>query len=365
MDTLVRVSCLIHLAVALLNNFACTIVRCHLSGNAESDFVLGGTISDARVSNYRVMINSTREHDTLKKNASAQRLKEIGGVAKWTFVYSIVHKFLQKIEEDKTTFQESCSTVSDKSVSIRSYWPNLRYPRRSDYLLMSPAVEKGLLQSEDSFGLLVNEPTTLIDFRRALEEVGRQKLRSITRSTKKNELLNPKVSDCSNPSWQVSALEFFTPEERWVFGGKTQTLWPYHKDHRKSSESLVIIYPDIFSNFGSEEIEDSRHSSNDRDDDIIGSRATGPISSVLPLVKMMGAVVTNHLHSGVTHVLCELKRHKILEWAITLPRSVYSEERSGMLLHKRLMSLEEMAPNTEKAIVLVSPEWVHEMWSQH
>mmetsp|Transcript_30773 Transcript_30773/g.61126 ORF Transcript_30773/g.61126 Transcript_30773/m.61126 type:complete len:842 (+) Transcript_30773:330-2855(+) len=336
--------------------------RCQLSGNTESDLILGGTLSDARVSNYRAMINNTCERDTLKKNTPAQRLIKIGGVAKWTFVYSIVHKFLKKIEEDKATFQGSCG-LTDGSLSICSDWPSLRYPRRSDYLLMSPAVERSLLQIEDSFGLMVNESATSIDFQRALEEIGCKTLNTQLRN--KDESQNRKVPAYPNLPWQESVLKFFKPKERWVFGGQLQTLWPYHKDPRKSSESLVILYPDVFSNFGSEEMENSKQSSNDRAGDMIASRAMGEISSVLPLVKIMGAVVSSHLHIGVTHVLCELKRHKILEWVITLPRSVYSDERSGMLLHKRLMSLEEMTPDDKKATVLVSPEWVREMWCQH
>lgn len=309
------------------------------------------------------MINNTCDRDTLKKNNPAQRLIEIGGVAKWTFVYSIVHKFLKKIEEDKGSYQGSRGALTDGTLSICSYWPSLRYPRRSDYLLMSPAVEKSLLHSEDSFGLLVNESVTSNDFQRALEEVRYQTL--TTQSTNKDNLHNRKVSSHSNLPWQESALNFFKTEERWVFGGQLQTLWPYHKDPCKSTESLVILYPDIFSNFGSEEIENSKQSPNDREGDIIASRAMGQISSVLPLVKIMGAVVASHLHSGVTHVLCELKKHKILEWVITLPRSVYADDSSGMLLHKRLMSLEEMAPNDKKSILLVTPEWVREMWCQH
>ena len=304
------------------------------------------------------MLNNCTEVDDSKKNAPARRLLEIGGVVKWTFVYSIVWKFLNRLEEEKVNSGVSYDSLSIDNNSIKSHCPELAHPRRSDYLLMSPAAEKILTQREDSYGLSINETSNIIDFQRSLEEVGRQRIQQDDEPKSKQQTHPQKAKHLSMIPWQICAMKDFDEGQRWVFGGRAQKLWPYVKDLSDSSSSLVVMYPDLFSDLGCEDANDLKLEGDHQWNNISASKAVGSISSVLPLARAMGAIVTSHLHSGVTHILCELKRHKILEWSATLSRAVYSNEESGIRLHDRLLSLEESGAG----ILLVSPDWVNEKW---
>ncbi len=51
--------------------------------------MLGGTTRDAKVSNLRTLMANTDATRNTKRDAEAHRLIEMGGVLKWTFVYSI------------------------------------------------------------------------------------------------------------------------------------------------------------------------------------------------------------------------------------------------------------------------------------
>lgn len=62
---------------------------CQLAVHMGTNFVLGGTPTDASVSNLRTLMEKTDKNSTAKKEADARRLLELGGVIKWTFVYSI------------------------------------------------------------------------------------------------------------------------------------------------------------------------------------------------------------------------------------------------------------------------------------
>ena len=62
---------------------------CQLTVHKGTDFILGGKATDAMVSNLRTLIENTDKNGTAKKDADARRLLELGGILKWTFVYSI------------------------------------------------------------------------------------------------------------------------------------------------------------------------------------------------------------------------------------------------------------------------------------
>lgn len=62
---------------------------CQLTVHKGTDFLLGGKATDAMVSNLRILIEKTDKNGTAKKDADARRLLELGGILKWTFVYSI------------------------------------------------------------------------------------------------------------------------------------------------------------------------------------------------------------------------------------------------------------------------------------
>jgi hypothetical protein len=62
---------------------------CQLAVHRGTDFILGGVATDASVSNLRTLMENTDKNSTAKKEADARRLLELGGVIKWSFVYSI------------------------------------------------------------------------------------------------------------------------------------------------------------------------------------------------------------------------------------------------------------------------------------
>jgi hypothetical protein len=62
---------------------------CQLTVHKGTDFLLGGKATDAMVSNLRTLMETTDKNGTAKKEADARRLLELGGILKWTFVYSI------------------------------------------------------------------------------------------------------------------------------------------------------------------------------------------------------------------------------------------------------------------------------------
>lgn len=62
---------------------------CLLTMHTGTDFILGGRATDASVSNLRTLMANTDRNSSTKKETDARRLLELGGILKWTFVFSI------------------------------------------------------------------------------------------------------------------------------------------------------------------------------------------------------------------------------------------------------------------------------------
>ncbi len=323
---------------------------CILEANTRVDFILGGSPTDAKVSNKRRLME-TADEEKLKRgtsasDAAARRLFEIGGVLKWTFVYSLVTKFLSRLKDESSGFRKS----------IKEKCPGMATPRYADFLVMASSAKATLQKTEDEFGLRINDICNAIDFERALEEVGRQR--------------SMKREDTKTMAWQTHAMTEFKDSERWVFRGKAQKLWPYEK-YEQPTGALCTLYPDLFEDLGFEEEADAKREAGTDDESIRWEDAAeiknGAVSASLPLATAMGAIATPHLHNGVTHVLCDLKRHKSLEWTATLPRAIFSDPESAARLHERLISLEDSAGlkrQRRRTVLLVSPAWIDEKWTE-
>lgn len=124
---------------------------CHMIPNQETDYILGGTIDDPRVRSFQKSIESItveRLNKKTKKDQYLRKIHELGGVLKWSFIYSICHRL------------------------IRGDIQQIR-PRRNDYLVLSKSAESTLFKDEDEFGLHMFEPTNMVDFKRALLEADR------------------------------------------------------------------------------------------------------------------------------------------------------------------------------------------------
>ena len=325
-----------------------------LDANTRTDFILGGSATDAKVSNKRKLME-TADEEKIKRSTSAadavtRRLFEIGGVLKWTFVYSLVNKFLSRLKDESSAFRKS----------IKEKCPGMASPRYSDFLVMAESAKANLQQTEDRFGMRINDICNDIDFDRALEEVRGQ------RGAKKEE------SHSQIIPWQTNAMTEFDELERWVFRGQAQKLWPYQKDVQNTAgSSLCVLYPDLFEDPGFDEETDARREHGSDGESFRWEDASeiknGAVAASLPLATAMGAIVTPHFHNGVTHVLCQLKRHKFLKWTATLPRSIFSDSECAARLHERLISLEDSAGlkrQRRQTVLLVSPAWVDEKWSE-
>lgn len=324
---------------------------CILDANIRTDFILGGSPTDAKVSNKRTLMETTDEekikHSTSMSDAVTRRLFEIGGVLKWTFVYSLVTKFLSRLKDESSGFRKS----------IKEKCPGMATPRHSDFLVMASSAKANLKKTEDDFGLRIHDICNDIDFERALEEVGRQRV------IKQEEMPSKIVS------WQSHAMKDFNESERWVFRGRAQKLWPYQTDVHSAGSVLCTLYPDLFEDLGFEEETDANKEAGTDNESIRWEDASeiknGAVAASLPLATAMGAIVTPHLHNGVTHVLCELKRHKSLEWTATLPRSIFADPKCATRIHERLISLEDSAGlkrQQRRTVLLVSPAWMDEKW---
>jgi hypothetical protein len=239
--------------------------------------------------------------------------------------------------------------------SIKDDWPSLASARASDFLAVSDTAKLNLQSTEDVYGLRINEVAGSLDFCRALEEVGRHRQKQC-------------IKGVEGVPWQVMALHNFNDNERWMFGGKLQKLWPYVKNADENA-SKCILYPDLFDDLGYEDEVDANKEALDFnesprwEDDIMVSKSLGYVAATLPLAKALGAIVTPHLHTGVTHILCDLARHKMLKWSSRHPLSIYTDSQSGSRLQERLISLEEISADWP-GVLLVSPTWLEDKWNE-
>ena len=161
----------------------------HLTANSETDFIIGGRAEDPRVQNLRKSIEGTTTDmlkDNTKRGQNLKKIHEIGGIVKWNFLFSTVHRF---------------HTESSVGQII---------PRRNDFLVMSSLAERIRLQDENIYGLHLYEDTSAVDFKRAMMEVKRRNRREVVESNiaigriTKRARGNPESGDSASDStpWQ-------------------------------------------------------------------------------------------------------------------------------------------------------------------
>jgi hypothetical protein len=319
----------------------------------EDTFVLGGRETDARV---RAVVNAvaaakgqTKKGGTAKtqtkKALQYQMMAQHEGVLRWTFVYSLVHRWLSKENTDKTA-------------SIKDTDPSMLKPTVFDYLATAD-------NSEPCFGEISSG--TLL--RRAMDIVSSSKRKSDD-NTDKDTRSRKKIS-----RWQTIALEALKPNERWILSCRNQPLWPYTKEGDDSKvASVVILYPDVFGfDFGllseSGSTTTTISSAENGADGARWKRANSTLqpsgmASLLPLARVMGAFVTPHLHAGVTHVLCELGQGTdFIVWTKKMEPSCFRDPARGQPLLNRLVKLD--ADRTgDHPVALVSAKWIRDMWKE-
>jgi hypothetical protein len=322
--------------------------RVRISINDDA-FVLGGSKTDARVCTaanaMSVAKDQSNEGGTAKKQTgialALQMMAQHDGVLRWTFVYSLVHRWLSKDNAGGTN-------------SIKDEDPAMLKPTIFDYLVTAG-------NSEPCFG----ELSSCTMLRRAMD---------IMSSFKRKSLENVNVDATplkKSRKWPAIALDALNPDERWILSCGHQPLWPYTtKGYDSKVAAVVILYPDLFGfDFGLLSETSIARNAEIGAVDARWKRAdstpqSNGIASVLPLARVMGALVTPRLHTGVTHILCELREGTdFVVWTTTTEPSCFRDLATGQRLLNRLVKLD-----TDRAashvVSLVSVKWIREMWDE-
>eukprot|EP00535_Pseudo-nitzschia_heimii_P005514 CAMPEP_0197185110 /NCGR_PEP_ID=MMETSP1423-20130617/11181_1 /TAXON_ID=476441 /ORGANISM="Pseudo-nitzschia heimii, Strain UNC1101" /LENGTH=1333 /DNA_ID=CAMNT_0042636077 /DNA_START=94 /DNA_END=4092 /DNA_ORIENTATION=+ len=286
-----------------------------------NEYIIGGNKDDARVKmqiiglkRAKSLVDSKKKAD--KSLASVARYHD--GIVKWTYVYSLVHR-LQ--EETKKTFSEG----SKDSCFV---------PEPHEYLARISNTES---VEEAIFSL--NRPI-LVD---EMEHV----------------LATPIVKDSSR--WQFKGMSDLPKEDRWALSSNFTFLWPYSNDEYENEifndSDTVVVYPDVFSSgFG---FSSERDSSDESTSDTTSPRwnhvesNADEITSILPLISSMGGLITPHLHSGVTHVVCLLKCNIAMPIEAAKSLDLFVSKERGRLL---IDCLDNRFPQ-KKEVTLISPNW--------
>ena len=285
------------------------------------EYIIGGNKDDARVKTQIVGLKHAKSLVDSKKKADkslASVARYHDGIVKWTYVYSLVHR-LQ--EEAKKPFSER----SNDSCFVPE--PHQYLARISN----DESVEEALFS--------LNRPISVDE----MEHV----------------LTTPFVTDTSR--WQLQDSIDLPKEDRWVLSSKFTFLWPYNNDSHDTEvfneRDTVVVYPDVFScGFGFSAEKDS---SDGVKSDTRSTRwdhvesYSDEIMSILPLISSMGGLITPHLHSGVTHIVCLLKSDIEIPFEAGKSLDIFASKERGRFL---IDYLSHRFPENKK-IRLVSPNW--------
>lgn len=232
-----------------------------------NEYIIGGKMDDARVKNYIGGLEYMRNTRYKKKEDSkSSSLVYHKGILKWTYVYFLVHHAQQQ--------DDNIESVLKSKIEIFA-------PEPQHYLVRTSAerMEEGLFT--------LNRPISIDEMERSLDYDGGKR-----------------------HHWQLQGVEKLQENDRWILASRYTSFWPYNclpdnKSH--SAYKKIVVYPDIFNSYGliseneaqAEIFEDSVRWNEVRKD-------SDGVVSILPLVRLMGGTVSLHLHTGVTHVICDL-----------------------------------------------------------
>ena len=340
--------------------------------------IVGGSRSDPRVETYMQGINRARSKSlgkaTSKKARTLQQIGAIKGIVRWTFLISCVRRFLEEQASTKAIEQpqhghagndESHFTIARGGrPSILNLSPSMLRLRKADYLALND-VDEGA--TDAVFDPSSTDEITLVDLELGLDEIERNRHAA-------------SVSTDSIP-WQVLGVDALSPEHRWILADRFSKLWPQRDRVESSLHAHVVMYPDLFEGdeFGtlSEAIANKEAmatgtNKRSRRWEVIEGLSTGSnpgeirISSCIPLARTMGALLTPHLHQGVTHILCDL-----LEGTESIKYDATNLENDKHMFRRpeRLESLSHrineiaLRANSTQTIQLVSPSWVRSKWA--
>jgi len=315
-----------------------------LTAEKSTNIVLGGSPEDARVIKHYEGLEAAMKDKIAPRNRKGMTVDEmvqIGGVIKWSFIFSVVNKFIKEIK-DQVKADGEIQKIFPGEASIQKTHSHLLKPTRHDYLRASAV----LLGSNDNvYGISLNEKLTLASFKRGLAEVQRTEGRDKRARGGPASVILP---------WQQAAMRF-PLEHRWVFGTPQTKFWTW-KQGSNDPTKTVVVYPDLFGEdlgLREDESDDSvRWASVDND--------IGSITACLPLIRGMGAKVSAHLHKGVTHVLCNLV-DSISVQCRDFDVTKFCNPKVARRIRTRLSMLH---PNGENPVLFVSPEWARAKYDE-
>ncbi len=346
-----------------------------LGASSDTTFVLGGQHDDAKVVGYQ-KAKKNAWAQIVPKNAKSktaqaiESMRHASDVLKWTFVYSLVQRWLTERRHERISSRVDdggygTDDEGDETLCIKTKKPEMLIPKPSDYLLSSE-----VLDSDNLFGLSEASEITLISLKRSLDAIRQQVIRLDGQSNKRGKPARPVPIP-----WQYEAMRSLSTNARWVMGGTFQTLWPFTRDLEETKEEVrpVVIYPDVFlGSFGlsfeaeaTDQVLSGEVSAQWNEQDMHVLDAS--MESAISLARTMGALVTPHLHNGVTHVLCSMSsgvetkvwnRYADAGYDDTENnlKAVFRYPTRGKRLVERLQSLDV------RQIQLVSPSWVRSQW---
>jgi hypothetical protein len=347
--------------------------------------IVGGSESDARVINYMRSINRAREMNILnpksKKDKALQKMGQTIGIVKWTFLFSVVTRWLSEkasspsgvgtneLDDQVEGGFEIFRPAGSARPSILATHPEMLLPQKHQYVALSHIQEKVI---DTVFDPSNAQEIALIDLQRGLEEI-QERIRA-------QETANVQTPDLK--PWQYVGYQSLEAERRWILSGPSSTLWPYRlgSDLPSESQNAVVLYPDIFDgdDLGHVVEQDAideimsftERATSGRWQHVIGV-STSPgfrenrMAGCLLLARAMGAVVTPHLHGGVTHILCDLNEEDDSQCMVYDLSVMNERQRPGRARLEHLSSrIKALNAHNIKPICVVSPTWVRSQWAQ-
>lgn len=261
--------------------------------------------------------------------------ERVKGIVRWTYVYRMVTQLkaaAARVESGQESFVKETikPTILDFLVPCRE---------TSD----SKSGSVGADPNAHRFPHQIGRSCTITDrleLMRALQCVGQDRLSRTSEEAIRDTGFPPR----SRHGRTNGALQdTISPMRRLLWPGGVKNL-------------QVVLYPDIFrDDFGFHE--ESRAMS--RLDDAESSRDANRIHRAIPVALAMGATVTSHLHSGVTHVLCSIGGSR--GWTI------WSQEANAVSLGIRESLVDRLllvCSDRERQVVLVSPQYLSKVFMQ-
>jgi hypothetical protein len=384
---------------------------CDVTGNTQTDFVVGGSRDDARVRAYeRASIHLASKQTSVdaaaaksiasRRKTSKKALKNnapsiIKRVVKWTFVLRAVHLWEREARKVKREqFEDDDDEVEiieqrSKPIHIPSHsiartsFLFLGEPRPHDYL--TKGTEDGENKraqgdtDNDSDGIHTESTseadaaTDLLSFKRDLVRIQSQ-----TRTRKNAAALK------NQSSGHDDALEL-EEDEQWVLAGRKQ----WFRSHRLLKDKMGNV-------IGGKRLHvdpppsnkvfylDSDTAKNDAYSAIAAThgldshegRTACSLASLSPMIRAMGGQISETLNdenNNITHIVCRImtmnataQENMVLQWGspqcnpTTIGAELYQRLQGALGARMR----KETGSRTEqtKVLYLVAPAWIRHMW---